>query len=49
MFEPGAATLDERVSSLWTGLVSEGSAECPVCAQPIRAAEPCNGCGSELS
>ena len=49
MFEPGAATLDERVSSLWSGLVDEGTAECPVCAQRMRATEPCAGCGSELS
>jgi hypothetical protein len=49
MFEPGTPTLEERVSSLWSGLVSQGSAECLVCAQRMRAAEPCTGCGSELS
>ena len=48
MFEPGAPTLDERISSLWSGLVSEGTCECPVCALRMRAAEPCAGCGSEL-
>jgi hypothetical protein len=49
MFEPGAPTLDERISSTWSGLVSDGTAECPVCSGDIHAAEPCTGCGSELS
>ena len=49
MFEPGAPTLDERISSAWSGLVGRGSAECPVCAGTMRAAQPCAGCGSELS
>ncbi|MDX6586004.1 MAG: hypothetical protein QOI31_477 [Solirubrobacterales bacterium] len=49
MFEPGASTLDERISSAWSGLVSAGTAECPVCASGIHAAKPCAGCGSELS
>ena len=49
MFEPGARTLDERISATWSGLVSVGTAECPVCASRMRAAESCPGCGSELS
>jgi len=49
MFDPGAPTLDERISSTWAGLVSSGSAECPVCASRVRAGQPCAGCGSELS
>ena len=48
-FEPGAPTLDERISTTWAGLVSSGTAECPVCATRLRAAQPCSGCGSELS
>ena len=49
MTEPGASTLDERISATWSVLVSEGEAGCPVCTTPIRAAEACDGCGSELS
>ena len=49
MFEPGAPTLDERISSTWSSLLGSGSAECPVCATRVRAAEPCSGCGSKLS
>jgi hypothetical protein len=49
MFEPGALTLDERISATWTGLVARGTAECPVCSSPMRAAQPCASCGSELS
>jgi hypothetical protein len=49
MFEPGAPTLDERISIAWSALVTKGRAECPVCTEPTRAAEPCSVCGSELS
>jgi hypothetical protein len=51
MFElgAGAVTLDERISTVWSALVTEGRAECPVCTGPTRAAEPCPACGSELS
>ena len=49
MFEPMSPTLDERISSTWSALVAEGSAECPVCAGQIRAAQTCERCGSELS
>ena len=48
MFEPGSSTLDERISSTWSGLVSRGTAECPVCSAAVHAAQPCTGCGSEL-
>jgi hypothetical protein len=49
MSEPGARTLDERISSTWSVLVSEGTADCPVCASRIRAAQSCVTCGSELT
>ena len=49
LFEPGALTLDERISTTWSRLVSRGAAECPVCSGSMRAAQPCGRCGSELS
>jgi hypothetical protein len=49
MFEPGARTLDERISSTWSTLVSEGAADCPVCSSRMLAAHQCGTCGSELS
>ncbi len=49
MFEPGAPTLDERISMTWSGLVAGGAAECPVCAGRMQAAQACTSCGSELS
>ena len=49
IFGSGAPTLDERISSTWSVLVSEGAAECPVCAERLHAAGACPGCGSELS
>ena len=49
LFEPGVPTLDERISSTWSVLQSEGAAECPVCAERLHAAGACPGCGSELS
>ena len=49
MFEPSGLTLDERISATWFDLVNRGTAECPVCSQPSRAAEPCRSCGSELA
>lgn len=49
LFEPGALTLDERISSTWSRLVASGTGECPVCSGPVRAAAPCASCGSELS
>jgi hypothetical protein len=47
--EPGRATLDDRISALWTRLVADGTAECPVCGDELAADRPCTGCGSELS
>jgi hypothetical protein len=47
--EPGRATLDDRVSALWTRLIETGEGECPVCAAAIVARRPCGECGSELT
>jgi hypothetical protein len=47
--EPGRATLDDRISALWTRLVETGAGECPVCAADIAAGAPCGRCGSELT
>lgn len=49
LFEPGRATLDDRIVSLWQRLVDSGSAECPVCGDEMVAGRGCRGCGSELS
>jgi hypothetical protein len=49
LFEPGRATLDDRVTALWGRLVESGTADCPVCGAEIAAGRPCGGCGSELS
>jgi hypothetical protein len=48
-FEPGRATLDDRVTALWGRLVESGSADCPVCGAEIAAGRPCDDCGSELT
>ena len=48
----GSLTLGERMSSVWEGLLSTGTAECPVCRGPMeRAGERghCLRCGSVLS
>ena len=45
-------TLDERISRVWEGLVSTGTADCPVCRgrmERIGAVGRCGNCGSELS
>ena len=47
--EPGRATLDDRIATLWTQLVEQGTADCPVCGTEITAGRPCGDCGSELS
>jgi hypothetical protein len=47
--EPGRATLNDRISALWTLLAETGAGECPVCAADIVAGTPCRTCGSELS
>jgi hypothetical protein len=49
LFEPGRATLEDRIAALWTQLVAEGGAECPVCHEEMAAGMPCENCGSELS
>lgn len=49
LFEPGRATLDDRISAAWQQLVEHGSADCPVCGVTVQAGRECAGCGSELS
>ena len=46
---PGRATLDDRISALWTQLVETGDADCPVCLSTVAAGRPCGECGSELT
>jgi hypothetical protein len=51
-FAGSGLTLGERMSSVWEGLLSTGTAECPVCRGPMeRAGERghCLRCGSVLS
>ena len=47
--EPGRATLDDRISAVWTRLVEAGDADCPVCAATLAAGRPCGNCGSQLT
>jgi hypothetical protein len=47
--EPGRATLDDRISALWSQLVESGNADCPVCGGELAAGRPCGACGSELT
>jgi hypothetical protein len=45
-------TLEERISTLWDGLLQTGAAECPVCRGPMERAGhggQCLRCGSVLS
>jgi hypothetical protein len=45
-------TLEERISSVWEGLVATGTADCPVCRGPMERAGHrghCLRCGSTLS
>jgi hypothetical protein len=51
---PGRArlTLGERMSDVWEGLVTTGTADCPVCRGPMERAGQsghCLRCGSILS
>jgi hypothetical protein len=46
--KPGSATLDDRITGLWSRLIESGVAECPVCGEEIAAGRPCGSCGSEL-
>ena len=48
-FEPGRATLDDRITALWKQLVEKGTADCPVCGDALSAGQPCADCGSELT
>lgn len=48
LFEPHGLTLEDTVLGVWEDLAGEGRAECPVCGGRMHAAEPCEGCGSEL-
>jgi len=47
--DPGRATLEDRITGLWSQLVEAGAGECPVCGEGIAAGRACGGCGSELS
>jgi hypothetical protein len=47
--KPGRATLDDRVTALWSRLVEQGTADCPVCRAEMTAGAPCGSCGSELT
>lgn len=49
LFEPGGATLEDRISAAWDDLAVDGRTECPVCAQTMVFTDGCSGCGSELS
>jgi hypothetical protein len=45
-------TLEERISKVWEGLVTTGTADCPVCRGPMERAGDsghCLRCGSILS
>jgi hypothetical protein len=48
----GRLTFEERISSVWEGLLAAGAAECPVCRGRMELAGPvgrCGSCGSKLS
>ncbi len=49
LFEPGKATLDERIAMVWSGLVESGAAQCPLCHGEMRLDRGCSDCGSQLS
>jgi tRNA(Ile2) C34 agmatinyltransferase TiaS len=49
LFEPGRATLEDVVLSLWDKLVAEGRVDCPVCGGSMSAAGGCDSCGADLS
>jgi hypothetical protein len=48
LFEPGRVTLEDAILAVWSDLVTEGRAACPVCGGSISAEAGCPGCGSEL-
>ena len=44
-------TLEQRLDSVWEGLLAAGAAGCPVCGarmQRLGATGSCGGCGSTL-
>ncbi len=48
----GSLTLGERMSNVWEGLLSTGTADCPVCRGTMERAGhsgQCLRCGSVLS
>ena len=48
----GGLTLEERLTSVWEGLLAAGTAECPVCGDRMERSGPaadCHECGSKLS
>ena len=48
----GRVSLGERISDVWEGLLSAGSADCPVCRGTMERAGQrgiCRDCGSVLS
>lgn len=47
----GRLTLEQRLDSVWEGLLAGGAAECPVCHGAMERSTPgrCGDCGSELS
>jgi hypothetical protein len=53
LFDPGAATLEDRLGALSESLAATGSATCPVCGGRLdrvdgSRASRCSGCGSVL-
>jgi hypothetical protein len=51
-FAAPGLTLEERISKVWEGLVTTGTADCPVCRGPMERAGQsghCLRCGSVLS
>jgi hypothetical protein len=48
LFEPGGATLEDRILRCWDELVGEGRTECPVCSGSMSAVGGCESCASEL-
>ncbi|MEJ7876707.1 MAG: hypothetical protein WKF62_08605 [Solirubrobacterales bacterium] len=49
LFEPGGATLEARIATVWSELVESGAAECFVCHGSLRAGCGCVNCGAQLS
>ena len=48
----GRLTFEERISSVWEGLLAAGATECPVCRGRMELAAAvgrCGSCGSKIS